>query len=562
MNITAHHKKIQEIFTNVEQYYIPTYQRPYAWGQEQTDDLLQDMIQAFSEDPNSDYFLGCIILVEHNEPRIFYDVVDGQQRLTTLILLLYVLKQRFIYIDSQNNEDKEKYRNAIEYCNGRITVQRAFCINEPRVIVREQDQDFMNRYIYGNASIEELEQANVSNESKEKLRDNSVYLSKQVKNFFKDDFEKLANFVTFLMEKCTIVKVIASSRSVAYKIFSTINNRGLDLSHADILKAEIVGDNEQLSKKWEELETDMGRDSFLNFLHILRLVLTKEKAQKDLVDELEQHWRLDKITPKEKKFIFEECIVPYSVYYRECSEISFQSDSEKDPILDTIKQYLSLLSYAGENEWIAAIMEYRRVNNKLDLSKLLKFVVDIERKVAFNLLTGKTHTQRTWDFCTILKEFTSTNTPKIEFNANEKKEMLEIIKGDVYKLPTVRKKYLMLKLSTLYDKQQLFRNFNYATIEHILPQTPTSEEWLNRWSDSEQREQWTHKLGNLTLLSRKSNSKAKNYPYNKKIEAYFLPDCIFTMTCRLAVEYKTWNPHDLEKRHNECIKKLRKSWGI
>lgn len=563
MNIEAHQESLDRIFANNEQYHIPTYQRPYAWGDEQIDDLMHDIVQAFRENNDSDYFLGCIILVGRSDHKTSYDVVDGQQRLTTLMLLLYIIRQRFREISNQYNDAPSMFEKAILSCNRYITIERKFCTTEPRVIVREQDQAYINNFICEDFDITSSDQIIPNNESQKRIKLNSIRLYEQVVENFGVNSTELGEFVEFLMERCTIVKVKASSRSFAYKIFSTINNRGLDLSHADILKAELVGDDERLAKKWEEIENDMGRESFVNFLHLLRLVLTKEKAKKDLVDELEQLWNLNKCTTQEKKRIFEESIVPYSIYYQECSESFFLPELEKEHNLDKVKQYLSLLRYAGSNEWMAVVMQFRKNNCNFSSTCFLKFLVDLERRIAYNLLSGKTYAQRIGAVCEILGKFTTSSSyPEMKLTPNEEVEMKSIISGRVYEMTPPRKKYILLKLASLYDTQQLTRGVGYSTIEHILPQNPTHEEWLNWWSDSILREECVHKLGNLTLLARKANSKAKNYAYQKKLDAYFMPDCILTITARLASDYQTWTPLDFEKRHKDCIDKLCSSWSL
>ena len=131
---------IKDIFSDRFSFNIPNYQRPYAWKIEQTEKLLDDIIDAISEIPNNihisdipPYFLGNIVLIKP-ENTIEAEVVDGQQRLTTLTIILAILREL------RKNNNLTKYICQPEDEDAGISAR-------PRLYLRERDRDFFKKYI-------------------------------------------------------------------------------------------------------------------------------------------------------------------------------------------------------------------------------------------------------------------------------------------------------------------------------------------------------------------------------------------------------------------------------
>jgi len=93
MSISASHKKIYEILSPRHyQFVIPAYQRPYAWGKDQAKALVQDLLDAFDESMEDEYFLGSIVVVKQSSSSAEAEVVDGQQRLTSISILMATIR--------------------------------------------------------------------------------------------------------------------------------------------------------------------------------------------------------------------------------------------------------------------------------------------------------------------------------------------------------------------------------------------------------------------------------------------------------------------------------------
>ena len=139
-----------------------------------------------------------------------------------------------------------------------------------------------------------------------------------------------------------------------------------------------------------------------------------------------------------------------------------------------------------------------------------------------------------------------------------------MLKGPIYSQPIVPKPLLLRLDSLLVDKGVVY-DHSVITIEHVLPQNPKEDsEWINWFPDKEQREEWTHKIANLVLLSRRKNTQASNYDFDRKKHEYFKRDgkrSIFALTNEV-IDESEWTPKVLERRQEELIDKLKKEWRL
>jgi uncharacterized protein with ParB-like and HNH nuclease domain len=231
--LVAQEQPISRIFSDDYLFQIPGYQRPYAWTTEQAGELFEDLtgfIKANSGEVSEmpPYFLGSIVLIkEEGAPNS--DVVDGQQRLTTLTLLLSAVRAT---ISAERAKDitpllYEK-GNAIKGTQDRF-----------RLSLRDRDRDFFNRYVQLEKGFQELLQLTTPvPDSQENIRKNAQLFNEKLDVL--SEIQKL-QLAQFIVTRCYLVVVATPDLDSAYRIFSVLNSRGLDLTATDILKAEIIG---------------------------------------------------------------------------------------------------------------------------------------------------------------------------------------------------------------------------------------------------------------------------------------------------------------------------------
>lgn len=223
---------LSKIFSSEFEYQIPSYQRPYSWTVEHASGLFEDLYDFYEIESEESYFLGSIVLIK-KEAQPYSEVIDGQQRLTTLTML-------FAAICSLA---KDEYRKELQDYIMEPGKQFQKIEAKPRLTLRKKDKDFFLKYVQ-NINFEgllSLDEARLENESQFNIKKNSEYFLEVLDNKFGDSHEQLGEFIQFLVMRCYLVAVSTPSQQSAFRVFSVINSRGLELQTTDIIKTDIIG---------------------------------------------------------------------------------------------------------------------------------------------------------------------------------------------------------------------------------------------------------------------------------------------------------------------------------
>ena len=263
---------VKDIFTNMW-FRIPEYQRPYVWGYEEIHDLLDDLTFAMQDKPDSDYFLGSFVFqAKAANPQLGQefdenDLLDGQQRMTTLMLLFAVIRDLAEDKDAKDDCQKCIYQKASKYKNIPERTRLVFSI-------RNAAQEFIETFIKaedGTAKISELKL------SIDKTPDMSVQNMAQavieIRNFFSKNKQIAPELLLqFLLNNVLLIYVSTEDLEDAFRLFTILNDRGIPLRNSDIIKSINLGaleTNEEkwkYAKLWEEAEGELG-DDFDRFLN-------------------------------------------------------------------------------------------------------------------------------------------------------------------------------------------------------------------------------------------------------------------------------------------------------
>ena len=233
--IKAIEQNITSVFGDDYLFEVPLYQRPYAWTTEQSGELLDDLLNAQRQGSQTPYFLGSIVLIK-NEVDTQSEVVDGQQRLTTLAMILCALRDL--------SEDKREKDNIDAYIR-----QEGNALKETddqyRLRLRERDRKFFEDHVQSMGATRQALNMEIATltDSQEHIIRNLGQIHTTLTRLSPSDRWSLAKFIA---QQCYLVVVMATDTESAYRIFSVLNDRGLDLSPTDILKAETIG---QLSEE-------------------------------------------------------------------------------------------------------------------------------------------------------------------------------------------------------------------------------------------------------------------------------------------------------------------------
>ncbi|MBS3678749.1 DUF262 domain-containing protein [Ornithinibacillus massiliensis] len=555
-SLLAKEYPIDKIFSNDYAFSIPNVQRPYSWTEENTEVLLDDLLEFIDNSSTNNinemnpYFLGSVVLIKEDGPDS--QVLDGQQRLTTLTILLAVLKH---LLPEKANEIKGFLYEEGNSLRG--TPDRF------RLTLRDRDAEFFREYIQADGGIDKLSsEVKVENDSQQQIVKNTLLLIKRLSNISQEERTQLA---TFIIMKCYLVVVSTPDFDSAYRIFSVLNDRGLDLSHSDILKAEIIGklpkkEQDKYNDMWENAEEYLGRETFNELFSHIRMIYRKYKLRSTIIKEFR-----DYVKPSEKpKEFIESKLVPFSNALKYILEMNYKSANFAEEINN---QFFWLLK-VDNSDWVPAAILYLS-RNENEPKKLLNFFTNLERLAMGMMILRYNINQRIERYRNLLIEIEDDKNlfiyeSSLQLTIEEKRLIVKQLDGDLYQMKKVRVPVL-LKLDSLLSDGQASYNYERITVEHVLSQNPQEKsQWTVWFPNQETRDDYVHKIGNLVLLSRQKNSQAKNYEFDKKKEKYFSSKkgvSSFVLTSQVLNE-KEWTEDTLKQRQDKLLSKLIEHWRL
>lgn len=556
--IEGKEKPLRKVFSNDYLFRIPSYQRPYAWGIDEAGDLLDDFLYAMEESTSGDdtepYFLGSIVLIKPNDKQPQADVVDGQQRLTTLTILFAALRTQ---VEGKLAESITK----------RITEEGdalAGTDDRFRLTIRARDNDFFERYIQRAetfAPLRKMEEAQLS-DSQKNIRRNALHYVDRLADLGEKEISRLARFID---QNCYLVIVSTDTEKSAYRIFSVLNDRGMNLSHTDILKAEILGEvdeheRQEYADRWENMEEALGRDAFADLFGHIRMIHRRKKRGETLVEEIRAYVRPSE---RPKKFITEE-LQPYVGAFSIIRSESYKSQKHAE----AINQRLKWLNRIDNSDWLPPTIVYLEKHHN-NPQRLLPFLQAMERLAAGMMMYRARVNKRIKRYAKVLNRIDSDNgaldpDSPIHLGEEEELKVLKAITGDLYESKRIRK-YALLRLDAALSEGVATYDHDILTVEHVLPQNPKPDStWTEWFSDAELRNHYIHKVGNLALLSRRRNTSASNYDFERKKEKYFKTKgsvSAFALTTQV-VSRETWTPEIVESRQEELIDVFKDIWDL
>lgn len=557
-NIHATEKALFRVFSNDFAFEIPPYQRPYAWTTEHARELLTDILAFLGNDGQpieevNPYFLGSIVLIKREDlPKA--DVVDGQQRLTTLTILMAVLRTLV-------SEDYANELTSFIYEKGSLTLGTP---NRYRLKLRERDEAFFRQHIQDEKGLDKLLQLDSA-----QLTDSQTNIQANA-NYFSIELAKLSaaqrvRLQQYLMLRCYLVVVSTPDLDSAYRIFSVLNARGLDLGLTDLLKSEVIGAipaNQQVkyTNIWESEEEDLGREAFQELFAHIRMVYRKAKLRETALSEFRKYIQPQK---EPQKFI-DEILKPYSDSLEIVKTANYQSDKGAE----AINSQFRWLNQIDNFDWVPPAIVYLSLNLHAP-DKLKSYFADLERLAAGLMIIRADVNDRIERYGKLLAaienedDLYSVDSP-LQLTSDETKRIMDVLNGDLYLVKRISK-YVLLRLDSALADGEATYDHQAVSIEHVLPQNPNKGSvWLQWFPVEEERAQYTHRIGNLALLSRKKNAQAQNYEFDKKKEGYFATSkgvSPFALTTQV-LQKTQWTPAIINQRQKELLQKLKALWRL
>lgn len=555
--IKAEEKALRKVLSGDYLIEIPPYQRPYAWTEEQVSELLGDLQAAMKRSRTTPYFLGSIVMIQVGGGKR-HELIDGQQRLTTLTMLLCVVRDLTSTESDQEQIDKYIAQRADKYEG---------TDESPRLLVRERDRKTFKEWVQqpGGTSKVPAQSGQGKTDSQQRIAENVEFLRKSLKVLSAEQRDALVKFV---VQYCYLIVATTTDRESAYRMFSVLNSRGLDLSPTDILKADVIGalptdQQRKATDTWESYEDNLGRESFRDLFQAICSIYLKDKIHHALSSEF-QNAVLGKMSAD--KFL-DTVLVPYADAYSAITDRLYPEAPEGHEVNRVLRNLMSL----GDYTVLPPAMAYMR-HIRGDADKALTFFRRLER-LAFGLQVLRTGVEaRIRRFAKIVKAIEQTaetgdqetgiDADLFALTSDESRDIISGLNGPIGKHKICRQ--LLLLLDGAMADAGVQYDLPNCTIEHVLPQTPTDDSpWLADFPDEEVRDAWTQKLANLVLLSRRKNSAASNYEFPKKRDKYFKSGKFPTFALTQDVlERKEWTVDVLSERQEELIGILKNRWEL
>lgn len=557
--ITGKEYPLSKIFSADFEYHIPGYQRPYAWTEEETGILFDDLYEFFQTEAVDNYFLGSIVLIK-DENKPYADVIDGQQRLTTLSILFSVMANSF-HTEAYRNNCKKYLQEEGNILEG-IAAQ-------PRIFLRDWDQDFFSKYIQDIQldALVQIDPVTLDTEAKRHIQKNCTVLREKFSEVFNDEND-LLKFTQFILTRCFLVVVSTPNQESAFRVFSVMNSRGLDLLPTDIIKSMTIGklpkDEEQkYTEKWEELENLTGRDGFNEVFTHTRTIFAKERPKKNLLDEFKEYV----IKQTSPKSLVDEYLIPYTEAYVCLKNCDFSSTQNAEEI----NELLLWLNKTNNHDWMPPAIKFLK-DHKNDSVYILWFIRKLERLASYLLVTAKDVNQRMERYKWILVEMESrpdnnltAPLENIELTDWEKQQFIDALNGEIYSMTAKRRNYIIQRLDSFLSDGGATYNTKLFTIEHVLPQHPSADsEWMKLWPDTQTQRFWLNKIANLVPLTRQRNSAAQNYDFNTKKIKYFQSKngtSSYTLTTQV-INIAAWTPEVVEARQKDLEEIFISKWDL
>lgn len=495
---------------------IPEYQRPYAWNFDQVDTLFSD-IWDFTEstggpERSASYFLGSVVsfLNEHNEQ----EIIDGQQRITSLFLLLRAIYTKLI--GGAQTPEAKHFISEIEKCIWR-TNKLTGEVDHNEILIRSEvvsaDSSGILRAI--------LESGKADEKAKDRYSLNYLRFKKLFDDASGSSPLMIYNFIYALLNQAILLPITADNQDTALTIFSTLNDRGMPLSDADIFKAKIYNslskaEKEDFIENWKDLDeraTYAGESIQQLFYYYMYYLRAKEGDSNSTTPGVRKYFLADKAFRLYAPHLMEDLqrILDFWLVVNKREAIDDESwSSDKD-----IQRALDILtSYPNEFWKYPVINFYLSYRSKDCFSK--SFLIFLHKLISCLLtryLLAPTINAVKSDILKLNVEIIHTELPSFAFREIDVNQLPAAIKS-----PNRNAVRMMLKIMAYLDDDQEELLPSSWEIEHIFPQKWQTNYFTNI-PDDVIRDKIEH-IGNKLPFEKKLNIIAGNGYFGKKKEAY------------------------------------------
>lgn len=547
-------KTYRQLMGNGLRYEIPKFQRDYTWEAEQWDDLWQD-IKSLLMNEESEHYMGYLVLQTSNNKNFL--IIDGQQRLTTLsILILATLKCLKDLVENgvdaeKNHRRKENLQNSyIGY------VDPVTLISNNKLKLNRNSEDYYKQHL---VLLRDLPLRN-TNSSEKHMRECLMWYYDKIKKDFKTG-EELAAFIDNIVDKLFFTVIEVTDQINAFKVFETLNARGVQLSSSDLLKNYLfsvvdetnphISEIEELENIWNSIVGKLGEQKFEDYLRYYWNSENKTVGKKNLFKSIKIN-----ISTKEKVFALVRNLRDTADIYiaiQNPDDVTWNTNIEireslRELKLFQIRQTNSLLMAGYKNLDTSAFKKLVRTCSIISFRyNIIGGLNPNAQEEVYNTIVLKINANKQFS----VQDFQSIYISDINFeNDFSTKEFKNTSRN--HKIV----KYILSKIEAYKYQNEISPESDLYTIEHILPES-ADESW---GMSQESINRSVYRIGNLTLLEKKLNKGADVLRYSDKVN--FFNKSNSRITNALSENYESWNEEKISARQRDLAKDAKSIWRI
>ena len=563
-NLIVNQKSVRDLFQdNKTNFLIPDYQRPYAWGKEECGTLWEDIFEFAIPDADAtkfrsdkdEYFLGPIVTFQNAAKQL--EIIDGQQRLTTLMLLLRAF---YDYFTSMQDQNSIQTREAIGKCIWKTDEfgnpdKQTLKINSE--VATDNDKDEF---------LSILRTGITSDKQRSRYAENFRFFQQKIQEFLSKFPAYFSYLPIRILNNCILLPIEAESQDTALRIFSTLNDRGLPLSDSDIFKAQfykyysVKGKKDEFIEQWKKLEELCGQifhpkkgtpldEIFTRYMYFVR---AKRGIKNTTTEALRKFYEQNGYSLLKEEQSFED-LQNLADFWNDVA------NQDRERFSERVLRRLFVLNYAPNGMWTYFVSVYYMQHKDTDfLTDDSPFYDFLDRMTAFiwaySIYRPGVNSLRT----PLYQEMINIvgNSPvefkDFKFNEDELRNLLNAY--DFYNQRPVTKS--MLAWWAFNDDSQELLNIDTPfDIEHIYARKRAEVEPLaNRRS--------VELLGNKSLLEKRINIRAADYKFTDKKKYYTgfsttqgieKPGTMIIELQKMANEGADFSEQDIEGRHRQII---------
>lgn len=529
---------------------VPKYQRAFSWEDDEVANFLADVNTAFANG-DTEYFMGSVVLQGTNQK---YEIVDGQQRLTTATIVIAATRD---FVAKKGMADVAASLESRYLLTKDIWTQAI----QPKLSLSVYDNEFFRKVVLEGV---ELEPKRESHERILAAKKRSLGLIEGMSGHYTDWFQRLAGLIDYLDHKARVIQVIVPSAANAYVIFETLNDRGKDLSASDLLKNHLFGRAneriEEVQANWNQmlgiLEGHGGDGLVITFIRQLWSATREIAREKELFARIKE-----RIVSPQQAVDFSNELVAGANYY---SALINSSHPLWKELGDEAKGIIESLNAVKVERFRPALLAILANFSGKELTDAMRYTLNGSIRYLVAIGAGGGTLEAAWSDAA-RKVSTKEITTAIGFA----KEMQRIVPNDEvfrtgFQTSRISKGFLSRYLLSAMERfvrgekdAELVpnSNVNSVNLEHVLPEH-SHEHWPEL--DPELAAAYYRRLGNQVLLSSKKNAALGNQAFAEKKAVLAASE--FELTKKVGAK-ETWGVKEIEERQTTLSELALKVWA-